>query len=303
MPASPLLQIRADGGGRWGFGHLGRCLALAEAFGEQAVFRVEDPGAAAFVTARGGRLTRADDRSPLVLLDRVAPTTAEQVRELRAAGVKVVLLDDVGDGRAECELVIDPPSGASWPAMGGRRLAGFEHVLIRSELRAATRPPAPSGVLVVMGGSDPYGAIEPVGEALAAARIPVSVVLGPGYSGARPEGVDQVVGPGGFVAALASCAVLVVAYGQTLLEACYLGIPAVAVVLTADQVDNAQAFSDHGTALTVDASRGVRPRDVVEAVTRLGDDSVLARTLATRGTELVDGRGAERVAAAISSLV
>jgi spore coat polysaccharide biosynthesis predicted glycosyltransferase SpsG len=303
VAADVVLEIRADGGKRLGFGHLGRCLALAEAVGDGARFCVEDPDASAFVVGRGGRLQRATGSAPVVLLDQAAPTPLEAVRKLRSAGTRVVLLDDPGGGRMESELVIDPPTGASWPPSGGNRLAGFEHVLIRAELRSVTRSSRSAGVLVAMGGSDPHGATVPLAEALVAAGVAVSVVLGPGYSGGVPRGVHDVVRPDGFTAAFSRCAVLVAAYGQVLLEACYLGVPAIAVVLTADQLINASTFCAHGTALMVDGSHGTAAGGLLRAVARLTDHPEAGRALAERGPQLVDGLGAQRVAAAIRQLV
>jgi spore coat polysaccharide biosynthesis predicted glycosyltransferase SpsG len=296
------LEIRADGGRSSGFGHVGRCLALAETLADEAVFRLGDSVAAAFVAERGGRLAAGDQQADVVLIDRVAPTSREQVRWLHTDGSKVALLDDRGDGRLDADLVIDPPTAASWPPAAGRRLAGFDYALIRSEVRAASRAVNPAGVLVAMGGSDPAGVTAPLSEALAAAGIPVTALLGPGYAHRRPGDVVAAVRPEGFLRALTGCDILVASYGQTLVEACYLGIPAVALVLDRAHVTDARAFCEHGTALFVDVSRVLAADDVIASVQRVRGDDSLQRALAARGPELVDGRGSERVAGAIRML-
>ncbi len=281
---------------------MGRCLALAEALADEAVFRLSDPVAAAFVAERGGRLAAGDERADVVLIDRVDPTPCEQVVGLHAGGSKVALLDDRGDGRLDAELVIDPATAASWPPAAGRRLAGFEYALIRSEVRVASRAVDPAGLLVAMGGSDPEGVTVPLSEALAAAGMPVSALLGPGYAHQPPGDAVAAVRPKGFLRALTGCDILVASYGQTLVEACCLGIPAVALVLDRAQVTDARAFCEHGTALFVDASRGLAADDVIASVERVRADESLYRALAARGPQLVDGRGTERVAAAIRML-
>jgi spore coat polysaccharide biosynthesis predicted glycosyltransferase SpsG len=303
MPTVPLLEIRADGGRRFGFGHVGRCLALAEALSEEeAVFRLSDPVAATFVAERGGRLAASDGQAKVVLLDRVASTSLDQVRRLQTGGSKVALLDDRGEARLRADLVIDPPTGASWPPATGPRLAGFEYVPIRSEVRSTRRAVNPAGVLVAMGGSDPEGMTQPLCDALSAAGMPVTALLGPGYAHPPPGDAVAIARPEGFTRALAGCAILVASFGQTLLEAGYLGIPAIALVLDEAQVVNARAFCEHGTALFVDGSGGLAATEVITSVERLRGDDSLYRALAGRGPELVDGRGADRVANAIRML-
>ncbi|OAI38759.1 hypothetical protein AYO39_00850 [Actinobacteria bacterium SCGC AG-212-D09] len=281
---------------------MGRCLALAGALPDEAVFRLSDPVAAAFVVERGGRLAEGDDTAKVLLLDHVASTSLEQVRRLRASGSKVALLDDRGEGRLEADLVIDPPTGASWPPAAGLRLAGFEHALIRAEVRPIRRAVDPAGVLVAMGGSDPEGMTRPLASALTAAAMPVTAVLGPGYSHGPPCAPVTAVRPEGFTRALARCAILVASFGQTLLEAAYLGIPAVALVLDEAQVVNAKAFCENGSALFVDGSKSLPANELVALIERLRTDGCLRKALAARGRDLVDGRGADRVASAIRAL-
>lgn len=214
----------------------------------------------------------------------------------------MALLDDFGDGRADADLVIDPPTGTGWPLAGGVRLAGFEHVLLRGDVLATTRAENSGGVLLVMGGSDPGGLTVPLSRVLAEAGVPVSVALGPGYSGEPPPPAVVHVGADGFLRALASARVLVSAYGHTLLEAAFLGVPAVAVVLRQEQVRHARAFAESGTAVVLDASAGASAGEVVGAVGSLLDDSERYRAMAARGPALVDGKGAWRIAMAIESL-
>ncbi len=301
MP-DPILEIRADGGNRTGFGHVGRCLALAHALSGRSLFRVHDQRVAAFVEAGGGQLAGSGSTAPVVLLDQVAPTSLGTVRSLQAAGRRVALLDDFGGGRAQADLVIDPPTGSRWPPAGGLRLAGFEHVLLRDAVLKTRRAEAAGGILVGMGGSDPQGLTVPLSRALADAGLRVAAGLGPGYSGQRPPDAIRRVEPDAFLETLASARALVTAYGHTLLEAAYLGVPAVAVVLRPDQVSHALAFGDHGTAVVLDGSHGVRVEDVVAAVVSLLNDPQRYGAMAERGSALVDGRGAQRVARAIEKL-
>src|SRR5262245_34511856 len=129
-PFAPTVEILADGGPRVGYGHVGRCLAIAESMGAGAVFRLEDADVARFVGERGGTCVPSSD-APVILVDRADPTGADVAQELQTSGRRVALLDDRGTARTVVDLVIDPPTAASWPPAGARRLDGFEHVLLR----------------------------------------------------------------------------------------------------------------------------------------------------------------------------
>jgi hypothetical protein len=300
---TPLVLFLLDGGAQVGFGHVGRCLALWEELENRAAFAIEDPGIVRLLEALGVRLVPPGIPAPVALVDRRAPTGAGEMARIRAAGRRVCLLDDPGEGRASADLVIDPPTGCSWPPAGGRRLAGFEHVLLRRDVRAAATRPRPGvEVLLSMGGSDPEGLTPALAHALQAAGLAVLTVLGPAYQGPAPAG-ELLDSPADWPHALAGARLLVGRFGHTLLEAAHLGTPTLAVATNARAGKQALAFAAYGT---IDAILVEGPEDaptVAErALTLLADTTRLA-AMATRGRELVDGRGAARVAAALRELV
>jgi UDP-2,4-diacetamido-2,4,6-trideoxy-beta-L-altropyranose hydrolase len=127
--------------------------------------------------------------------------------------------------------------------------------------------------------------------------------LGPAYAGTIPASVPVLNDPAGFVNALSDASLLVAAYGHTLLEAAHLGVPAIAVVLRPEHREHAEAFCYNGTAMLLDMSGGLDPESLVSMSRELLASESLRSRLTLRGRELVDGRGAERVAAAIRMLV
>jgi UDP-2,4-diacetamido-2,4,6-trideoxy-beta-L-altropyranose hydrolase len=292
VDATPaLVEIVADGGHAVGFGHLGRCLAIAEVLGDRAAFSVSDPDALAFVRERGARTDGTPD-APVALIDRREPTSEATVRALREAGRRVALLDDRGGGRRLADVVIDPPTAAGWPPAAGRRLDGFEHALVRHEVVAARRD-ASGTVLLGIGGSDPAGLTVPLAAALA--DFDLDVVCGPGYRGERPAHGR----PAQWIEALARAALVVCGFGHSLLEAACLGVPAVAVVFLPEHVEHARAFARAGTAVTIEMTGGARPHELAALVAELMADPGRREAMGARGRALVDGRGAERVAVAL----
>ena len=301
------MQIIADGGPEAGYGHVGRCLAIAEQFGENAVFAVEDETVADFVRARGARVLVTS--APVVLIDRREPTDASEVKALQDSGQRVVLLDDSGTGRDTADLVIDPPTAARWPPTLAARLAGFEHALLRREVRdvadtrrGAGQLPRSGPVLIAMGGSDPTGATPVLAAALALAGIEATIMLGPGYRGPRSMNGIVLDRPELFVPALADASLLIASYGHSLLEAAHLGVPAIAVVVLPEHAEDAAAFCANGTAVMLDMSAELRPERLVGLVHELQASAARRAALSARGIDLIDGRGAERVARAIRAL-
>ena len=297
------MVLQVDGGPRAGFGHVGRCLALADEFGPDAAFAVEDEVIAGRLAALGIPVVRADADASVVLIDSVMPTDEARVRELQSSGRRVCLVDDPGSGRAAADLVVDPPTGTDWPPAAGRVLAGFDHVLLRREIRAAVPDPADrTDIVIMLGGSDPEGLTPALAAGLIASGRRVLSVLGPTYQGPRPDG-EVLADPSRWPQTLAGATVLVTRFGHTLLEAASLGVPAVAIATTPEARREAIALANHGSCVAVPVTE---TRDVTQAVAAALDllaDAGRREAMAVRGRTLVDGLGAARVAAAIRELV
>lgn len=300
---SPTVVFRADGGHRAGFGHLGRCVAVAQELGDEAAFEVGEGATAAWLAEQGTRTVPESTGGSVVVLDRVAPVPAAEVRLLQATGSRVCLVDDPGDGRSLAELVIDPPTGPRWPPATGRRLDGFAHALLRREIRAAAADPMPEvGVMLVLGGSDPNNATPRVADAMIRRGTAVLSVLGPGYSGPLPDG-RTLSDPADFARALAGADLVVCGFGHTLLEAAHLGVPAIALALRPNDPADAAAFARYATMRWLDAADCIDADAVSAEAADLHADEGLRAAMSARGRELIDGRGAERVATALRELV
>jgi spore coat polysaccharide biosynthesis predicted glycosyltransferase SpsG len=108
----------------------------------------------------------------------------------------------------------------------------------------------------------------------------------------------------GLSAELGRCAVAVVGGGVTLYEACALGTPAVAVAVAPGQRRTVRAFASQGAAL--DAGSVASPRAVSRVAAGVGallQGGPAVDALAERARDLIDGRGAFRVAAHLTALV
>ena len=88
--------------------------------------------------------------------------------------------------------------------------------------------------------------------------------------------------------------------GTTTFEAAAMGLPCVIIQIAENQSLNAVAWGKAGVALEAGPLAGLTP-DILEFhIRRLTDDAGLRRAMSSAGIALVDGRGAERVADALT---
>lgn len=318
-PSAPRrLVLRADGGGRVGAGHVGRCVALAEAWvraGGDAVLALT-PAAAVHAEAMATSI-------PIEVLD-VDPGSGADAEataalseddwlvvdgyrfgtDLRPSGDHVVHIADRGHGPGgTAAIVLDQNLGARaddyLPEVPGRAvLLGPHYALLRSGPVVANAVEAtPRRAVVALGGAPEPGVVAHLDhaiEALVVAGLEVDVLGGdgPGPAPAARPGVTV----HGFVAdpdaVLVRADLAVSPAGSTVYALCARGIPAVVVAFHDNQEAIAEALAAAGAALS-------SPPDDPEATgTLLGKlvgDRELRVALATSAARLVDGRGAERV--------
>ena len=178
----PQVLIRADGDARTGLGHLVRSLALAQALAPrfELVFAtrcqlpavLSEIAAVAQLTSIPPEVSLADEvrwlaeRHPSVALVVLDGYQFDEGMEsaLRAAGRKVVTIDDVHARPFAADLVINHAGGLSpadhQAAPYTRFALGPSYALLRPEFLAAARAPGPPGgrldeVLICLGGADP----------------------------------------------------------------------------------------------------------------------------------------------------
>lgn len=164
-------------------------------------------------------------------------------------------------------------------------------------------------VLVTMGGSDPDNVTEQVVRAIMAAPgLNATVVVG----GSNPhlcrlrelvaaagQNVQLVENVLDMPELMAGADVAISGAGTTSLEMCFLGLPALLIVLADNQRLAAEELHRRGAAINLGEGAQVGPSTLSPCLTHLVSSPGARKAMSERGRELVDGDGADRVVRAL----
>jgi spore coat polysaccharide biosynthesis predicted glycosyltransferase SpsG len=327
----PVLWIRTAAGPSIGYGHLRRCLVLAGLLTDsiRVVFLTdpEDTNAAAQVAAAGiecmpfhacGRQPRiwAEGSPAGVLIDtRVEQGLRDLIVECRRRGVPVASIHDLGLNLLPSDILIDGsilPVAPDVAPHEARLFTGTSYAVLdpiyaflgRQRRHVRQRI---ARVAINLGGGDNGTSFCVVVEGLRRWGRAIEVVGVPGFT---PWGQEMLVernleplrfrwaSPNESVAnVLYRSDLAITAGGLSALEALATGTPLMALAhdtyqqLTVSALARAEACVDLGRAA------GLKPSHVGPVVNALDVDPGRRARLMTRGRQIVDGRGAERVAA------
>jgi UDP-2,4-diacetamido-2,4,6-trideoxy-beta-L-altropyranose hydrolase len=337
------LFFRADASIALGTGHVMRCLALAQAWqdaGGRAVFAMAEttPAIQARLVAESCEVVSvshaagtADDASQTIALAGERKSdwivvdgyqfTADYQRALKAAGFKVLFLDDYGHAQHYfADFVLNQNACASadsylYKEPQTRLLLGPKYCLLRREFAGWRRwereiSAVCHHLLVMMGGSDGENLTARVIEALALARldgVETTVVIG----GSNPHFtmLQEFAARSGqkitvrrdilnMAEPMAEADVAISAAGSTCWELCLLGLPALLVAVADNQADLARELDRRGCAIRV-GDRTVSAEKIADELKLLVQSHKLRQSLAQHSRELVDGSGAMRVVSAL----
>ena len=310
----PDILLLPDCGPGVGLGHLERLLALADRLGPTCALVLPGWREGILRAERRGHEVVIDD-APLPLRARHASHSARCLvvdayglplaaqRSVRQS-CSLVLVDDLGS-QCSCDVAVNPSPGGETLAPDGADLflGGARYALLNADYLDArhareTTPPRERSVIISTGATDADG----LGTALAVrlacnAELEVTLVLGPDASHAAvPPRVRIAAGLPSLAGLLATHAVFCGAAGTSAVQAAAVGVPGVVTAAFDNQRAQARALAAAGCALDV------RRDQIADAVVELLDDGARREAMSAAARQLVDGRGAERVARAVMQL-
>ena len=329
-----LALIRCDGGGKFGYGHVKRMVALARALRDRegigSIFALNGTEDAATPIRRAGfqavMLHGASDLETLIdannpdlfLLDgREGPTRAELEKLKRGVAVTAVI-DDGHDRRLAADYAYYPPvPGAhalDWRDSNTLPRIGWEWSLLglNPNLNATRAHSSLPTLLVAMGGSDPHGLTLRMAKALGPldSVFRVRFVIGTGMKDAGmvaralvslKKNYETVEGADDLSTAYASADVALCAFGVTAFELAACGIPAIYLGLTDDHSSSASAFADAGMGISLGTIDRLDDAEVLRTVQWLLNKPAARREMRNAGLTLMDGQGAARIASDLSA--
>jgi spore coat polysaccharide biosynthesis protein SpsF len=330
-PSGGLALIRCDGGGRFGYGHVKRMVALARALRDRqgigALFAVNgtvdalEPivraGFEAIAVAQGAQalnelvLSHAPD---MLICDMREGIGREELEQLSKRVSLTAVIDDASDRRLAADLAYYPPvpqaEALDWHGSHCAPRIGWEWSLLGMTKPPASprnAPPRPT-LLVSMGGSDPLALTLRIARALTKLNpaFRARFVIGPGMENdarvaravaSLAPNFETVEGAVDLAAEYAASDLALIAFGVTAYELAAYGVPALYLCLTDDHALSASAFEQAGMGLSLGVAERVQDEDITRAVWALLSDSQRRREMRAAGLMTIDGEGAARIAA------
>ena len=236
------------------------------------------------------------------------------LRQARSLASRRLVFDDMPGRGLPCELLVNPALGigpddyAGYVAKGTRLLLGPRYAPLRPSLRhAVLAAPARTSdavrtVVVGMGGATSEAtalAVEAVQEALPDSSIDVVVGRnGGGSARAASRRVRVHVDPDDITLAgvLVAGDLALGAAGVSAYERCMAGLPSVAVELAPNQRSTIRGLANAGAAIDAGPLDELSLPGLVDLIRGIAADATVRASMRQRCRELVDGRGADRIA-------
>ncbi|TIH17476.1 acylneuraminate cytidylyltransferase [Marinifilum sp. JC120] len=334
----PVLFL-CEAGAQTGFGHAGRCLAIAAAlrdgFGRDSVFSFRgDQAAEEKINAAGFRTITVEDfdlgefgNECAVVLDLRITLGQSFFERAKDAGKLLVSIDDPTPNRLHCDLAFYPPvpqfHELDWTGFNGTIHRGWEFIPLRKEFRLAQKlkeKSFPPKILITMGGSDPHNLTLKILQALksvpplksANKSWQAEVVIGPMFNnldkisritvehGKRVKLLNEIKD---MSVPMHRCDAAIASFGMTAYELAACGVPQMLLCLSDDHTHSASALHACGAAVSLGKFDRITDQKLAVELQNFisGQDSL--KSMAAKAAGLGIGQGAMNIAARIMEAI
>ena len=330
LPSGGLALIRCDGGGKFGYGHVKRMVALARALRdcenlgvnfalngtEDALAPIRRAGFAAQMISSHDEfaaLVRVQKPALLILDGREGPSRQE-AEALRRDVTLMAMVDDCSDLRLACDFAYYSPVpqalALNWAGARTVPRIGWEWALLG--LNPHLTPVPAQGhrptLLVTMGGSDPLGLTLRAARALAPldSNFRIRFVISSGMQdagkvaaaiAAMKSNYETVEGADDLSTEYAAADMALCAFGVTAYELAAFGVPAIYLGISDDHARAASALGMAGMGASLGVASQVTDAEILGAVRALMNNGGRRREMRSLGLATMDGGGAARIAA------
>lgn len=247
-------------------------------------------------------------------------------QSLRSFSSRIVAIDDLADRLMNVDIVVNSAPGAQPHLYDNRvpdaalRLTGPDYALLRAEfrdnksmnLKSADAIPGKPSLLVSLGATDPADATSAVLAAVLAGtnvgRVTVVLARGAAHASKVRAAVQASQGRARLLENVADMPTLCASHDLAIgapatsaLERACLGLPQILIETAVNQHAVAAGFAAAGAANCIGRLEQLTTAVIINAIRDLAQSADLRRRLARAGRDLVDGRGADRVAALIAA--
>ena len=320
---SEIIAIRVDGNNEIGFGHLMRMKALAREFsklGAEVIFLSRNPE-----NIEGYRVMqlerRTGDEEDLRVEEMLMEMQAgmfiidsyeynqERLERVGQWALFTVYVDDLNLHPFNTDFVVNGNLYAPGLPYRGRArfLLGSKYLLMREEFAGVPLRLPHQHILITFGAADMENVTPGILRALKIYEhfedLHWHVVIGPVFRNvAEIEAVARdcpnvILHYNPDVKMLMDfCDISITAAGSTTYELAACGVPALLVVAADNQLRLAREAERQGMAFNLGWFHELNPDRLYSALDRLINNQILRKKMAIRGQELIDGRGAQRVA-------
>ncbi len=328
----PILFL-CEAGPQTGFGHAGRCMAIAaalrEGFGCESIFGFRGaPEAEDKIKAAGFKTIPVEDfdlwkfgNEDAVVLDLRISLAHSFFQRAKAAGKSLVSIDDPTPNRLHTDLAFYPPvpqfHELNWDGFTGTIHRGWEFIPLRKEFHLPEKPRvlhSPPKILITMGGSDPHQLTLKVLNALKSVdnEWQAEIVIGPMFN--NLDKIDQITVEHGKRVKLLhdikdmslhmqQADAAIASFGMTAYELAACGVPQMLLCLSEDHARSASALHASGAAVSLGKFDRIFDRKLAVELQNFISDQNSLKSMAAKAAGLGIGEGALNIASRIMKMI